>query len=73
VLAAADPFGNQSLVRQAAGRLGIPLEAAEPVQAAGLVDFGMRVRFRHPLARSAAYLGVGRGPAGDARRAGGGG
>jgi DNA-binding CsgD family transcriptional regulator len=55
VLAAADSSGNPLLVRQAAGRLGIPFGAAEPAQAAGLVDFSTRVRFRHPLARSAAY------------------
>ena len=64
VLAAADPSGDPSLVRQAAGQLGIPLDAAEPAQAAGLVDFGMRVRFRHPLARSAAYRSA---PAADRR------
>jgi hypothetical protein len=46
VLAAADPSGDPSLVWQAAGRLGIPFEAAEPAQEAGLVDFGAGVRFR---------------------------
>jgi DNA-binding CsgD family transcriptional regulator len=55
VLAAADPSGNRSLMWQAAGRLGIPLAAARPAQEAGLADFGIQVRFRHPLARSAAY------------------
>jgi DNA-binding CsgD family transcriptional regulator len=54
-LAAADPSGDQSLVRRAAGRLGIPADAADPAVQAGLVEFGTRVRFRHPLARSAAY------------------
>ena len=54
-LAAADPSGNRSLVWRAAGRLGIPVHAAAPAMEAGLAEFGFRVRFRHPLARSAAY------------------
>jgi DNA-binding CsgD family transcriptional regulator len=54
-LAAADPSGDQSLVWRAAGRLGIPADAADPAVRAGLVEFGGWVRFRHPLARSAAY------------------
>ena len=53
-LAAADPSGDQSLVSRAAERLGIPVQAAAP-GGGGLVEFGGRVRFRHPLARSAAY------------------
>jgi hypothetical protein len=53
-LAAADPSGDQSLVWRAAGRLGIGVPAARAVEA-DLVEFGGRVRFRHPLARSAAY------------------
>ena len=43
------------LLRRAAGRLGIPAEAATPAAEAGLLEFGARVRFRHPLVRSAAY------------------
>jgi DNA-binding CsgD family transcriptional regulator len=54
-LAAADPSGDQSLVWRAAGQLGIPADAADPAVRAGLVEFGGWVRFRHPLARSAAY------------------
>jgi DNA-binding CsgD family transcriptional regulator len=54
-LAAADPSGDQPLVWRAAGRLGIPADAAAPAVQAGLVEFGDWVRFRHPLARSAAY------------------
>ena len=54
-LAAADPSGDQYLVWRAAGRLGIPVQAAVPAEEAGLVEFGPRVRFRHPLARSSAY------------------
>ena len=57
-LAAADPSGDRSLVWRAAGRLGIPVQAGAPAVEAGLVEFGAQVRFRHPLARSAAYRSV---------------
>jgi DNA-binding CsgD family transcriptional regulator len=52
LLAAADPSGDPSLVRRAAGRLGLPVQEAG---LAGLAEFGARVRFRHPLVRSVAY------------------
>jgi DNA-binding CsgD family transcriptional regulator len=55
VLAAADPSGDPLLVWRAAGRLDIPVQAETPAEEAGLVEFGALVRFRHPLARSAAY------------------
>ena len=55
LLAAADGSGDPSLVWRAAGRLGIPVQAAAPAVEAGLVEFGSRVRFWHPLVRSAAY------------------
>src|ERR1700683_2869305 len=54
-VAAADPLGDPLLVWRAAGRLGIPVAAGAPAVRAGLVEFGGRVRFRHPLARSEAY------------------
>jgi DNA-binding CsgD family transcriptional regulator len=54
-VAAADPSGDPLLVWRAAGRLGIPVQAGEPAVEAGLAEFGARPRFRHPLARSAAY------------------
>jgi DNA-binding CsgD family transcriptional regulator/tetratricopeptide (TPR) repeat protein len=54
-LAAADPSGDTGLVWRAAGRLGIPVDAAASATEAGLAAFGVRVRFRHPLVRSAAY------------------
>jgi DNA-binding CsgD family transcriptional regulator len=54
-LAAADPSGDLLLVWRAAERLGIPIQAGAPATEAGLVEFGARVRFRHPLVRSAAY------------------
>jgi DNA-binding CsgD family transcriptional regulator len=55
LLAAAEPYGDLSLVWRAAGRLGIGVQAAAPAVDAGLVEFGARVRFRHPLLRSASY------------------
>ena len=54
-LAAADPTGDAALVWQAARRLAISSEAATAAAEAGLVEFGLRVVFRHPLVRSAAY------------------
>ena len=53
-LAAADPSGDAALVWRAAGRLGIPAQAAASAVEAGLVEFAAQVRFRHPLARPAA-------------------
>ena len=54
-LAAAEPVGDPVLLWRAAERLGIGTQAAGPAAEAGLVEFGARVRFRHPLVRSAAY------------------
>jgi DNA-binding CsgD family transcriptional regulator len=54
-VAAAEPSGDAAPVWQAAKRLGIGTGAAVPAMEAGLAEFGVRVRFQHPLARSAAY------------------
>jgi DNA-binding CsgD family transcriptional regulator len=54
-LAAADPVGDPVLLWNAAAHLGIAVNAATPAAEAGLVEFGARVQFRHPLVRSAAY------------------
>jgi hypothetical protein len=54
-LAAADPSGDRLLISRAAELLDIDDDAAAAAVAAGLVEFGARVRFRHPLARSVAY------------------
>jgi hypothetical protein len=55
LLAAADPSGDPALVWRAAALLGIGTAAAVPATEAGLAEFGTRLLFRHPLARSAAY------------------
>ena len=55
LLAAAEPMGDVTLLRRAAAHLGIPAQAAAPALEAGLVDLRDRVRFRHPLVRSAVY------------------
>src|SRR4051794_1369663 len=53
--AAAEPVGDVTLLWRAAGQLGLGIDAAAPAQAAGLIDLGARVRFRHPLLRSTVY------------------
>ncbi|HEY8979995.1 MAG TPA: AAA family ATPase [Streptomyces sp.] len=57
--AAVEPVGDATVLWRAAERLGIPSTAAAPAAEAGLVEFGARVRFRHPLARSAAWRAAG--------------
>ncbi|MDQ1031176.1 DNA-binding CsgD family transcriptional regulator [Streptomyces umbrinus] len=60
LMAATEPVGDVSLLRHAAERLGIDVEAAATeAEAAGLMTLGTWVRFRHPLVRSAAYRVVG--------------
>jgi DNA-binding CsgD family transcriptional regulator len=55
LIAAAEPVGDATLLRRAAERLGIGMDAASPALAAGLIELDSRVRFRHPLVRSVAY------------------
>ena len=54
-LAAAEPVGDPLVVWRAAERLGIDAEAATPAVEADLFAIDARIRFRHPLVRSAAY------------------
>ena len=55
LVAAAEPVGDAALFLSAAARLGIPVDALAPAEAAGVIEFGPRMRFHHPLMRSAAY------------------
>src|SRR5829696_3673654 len=54
LVAAADPTGDPALLWRAVERLGIIGAALEPAQSTGLIEIDGRVRFRHPLVRSAA-------------------
>ena len=55
LLAAADPVGDATLLWRAAQTLGIGRGAAEAATSEQLLEIGGRVRFRHPLVRSAVY------------------
>ena len=55
LIAAAEPVGDAALFLRAAAQLGIPVDALGPAEAAGVIEFGPRMRFHHPLMRSAAY------------------
>ncbi|GGX69750.1 helix-turn-helix transcriptional regulator [Streptomyces fructofermentans] len=53
--AAAEPTADIGLLWRAAALQSIPRDAAAPAETAGLVEFGIKVRFHHPLVRSAIY------------------
>ena len=55
LVAAAEPVGDVPLFWRAAQHLAIPADMLIPAEAACLIDVGARVRFRHPLVRSAVY------------------
>jgi DNA-binding CsgD family transcriptional regulator/tetratricopeptide (TPR) repeat protein len=55
LLAAADAVGDATLLWRAAAAAGLDRDAAEPAAQARLLEIGARVRFRHPLVRSAVY------------------
>ncbi len=56
LLAAADPTGDATLLWRAAQTLGLGPDAAAAADEEQLLNIGSRVRFRHPLVRSAAYV-----------------
>jgi DNA-binding CsgD family transcriptional regulator len=55
LLAAAEPLGDPALLWRAAKSQGIQPGAAQSAVRADLLELGARVRFRHPLVRSAVY------------------
>src|SRR5262245_27889792 len=55
LVAAADPIGDATLVWRAAELLGIDRNSLAAAEDAELIEIGTRVRFRHPLVRSAIY------------------
>ncbi|KAA0113696.1 AAA family ATPase [Mycolicibacterium sp. P9-22] len=55
LIAAAEPVGDAALFLRAAAQLAVPIDALAHAEAAGLIEFGPRMRFQHPLMRSAAY------------------
>ena len=55
LVAAAEPVGDVPLLHRVTEQFGTGLDAGAPAEAAGLIELGVRVRFRHPLVRSAAY------------------
>jgi hypothetical protein len=56
--AAVEPTGDPTRLWQALAHLSVPASAAAPAEAAGLLDIGSRVRFRHPLVRAEAWRAV---------------
>ncbi|WP_433167560.1 ATP-binding protein [Kribbella sp. CA-247076] len=64
--AAVEPVGDVPLLLRALAIQNVPVGAGGPAEAAGLVEFGARVRFRHPLVRSAVSRAA---KPGDRRRA----
>jgi DNA-binding CsgD family transcriptional regulator len=56
LIAAAEEHGDLAVIEAAAAAMGLDLDALQPAERVGLVQVdGRVVRFRHPLARSAAY------------------
>ncbi len=55
LLAAADPVGDAALILRGAHVLGLDIADINLARNAGLLEFGVNVRFRHPLVRSAVY------------------
>lgn len=69
LVAAADPVGDATLLHGAAQVLGLAAGSMAPAQDAGLIEVGARVRFRHPLVRSAIYRAAALEERRDAHRA----
>ena len=73
LVAAAEPTGDASLIWRAGRELDFDEHAMAVAQAAGLLEVGPKIAFRHPLIRSAIYQGAShddrcRAPRGVGRR-----
>ncbi|GAY14506.1 LuxR family transcriptional regulator [Mycobacterium sp. shizuoka-1] len=55
LVAAAEPTGEPTWLWAAAARLGLGADVGVPAEHSGLITIGSRLRFRHPLVRSAVY------------------
>ncbi|MBO0679943.1 AAA family ATPase [Mycolicibacterium sp. S2-37] len=55
LIAAAEPVGDSALFLRTAALLKTAVDALGPAEAAGVIEFGPRMRFHHPLMRAAAY------------------
>ncbi len=60
LVAAAEPTGDLALLWRAAQRLRVTGQGLAPAESDGLLEAGTRVRFRHPLVRSAVYRAASR-------------
>ncbi len=69
LLAAAEPLGDATLIWRTAQAVGIDRSSLAPAEDAQLVEIGARVRFRHPLVRSAVYRAAAPSARRDAHRA----
>src|SRR5689334_11744566 len=55
LVAAAEPTGDPALLMRAVELVGLGVEAGAPAEAVGLIELAAKVRFHHPLVRSAIY------------------
>lgn len=67
--AAAEPLGDATILWRAARLLGLDAAAATAAEETGLIEFGARVRFSHPLVRAVAYRMVSDGERQEVHRA----
>ncbi|MEW5807968.1 MAG: AAA family ATPase [Actinomycetota bacterium] len=58
LLAASEPTGNPVWLSAAAAQLGVDHDAVVPAEDSSLIMATSRIRFRHPLVRSAVYRGA---------------
>ncbi|MEV0716301.1 AAA family ATPase [Asanoa sp. NPDC050611] len=69
VLAAVESVGDPTVLWRAASACGLGEDAAAPAEAAGLITLDTRVRFAHPLVRSAVHRAARRPELQQAHRA----